>query len=173
MRQYKRQNSPWSIPAGTEETPFNGTFEGDDYIIDGLILQGTGTCQGIFGKIGPEGLVNNLKTIDLYTDGTFTYAGGIAAVNEGTIVKCTSGLNVGTAPVINGYEIEDISEFNNKITATEAAGGIVGQNDGTIRDSSSNAAVSAGDTAAGTLGKAGGIAGINHAPLPTDTTPEK
>lgn len=156
------QNSPWSIPAGTEETPFNGTFEGDDYIIDGLILQGTGTCQGIFGKIGPEGLVNNLKTIDLYTDGTFTYAGGIAAVNEGTIVKCTSGLNVGTAPVINGYEIEDISEFNNKITATEAAGGIVGQNDGTIRDSSSNAAVSAGDTAAGTLGKAGGIAGINH-----------
>lgn len=150
------EGAGWNTPIGTDQTPFAGSFEGYEYTIDGLVMTGS-PYQGIFGVIKEEGVVKNLKTINLSTDGNALNAGGIAAVNQGTIDKCGSGLNVGTSPFIHGNEIEDIEEYNNKINAKSLAGGVAGENTGSIRNSHSNALVRAEEV----QGQAGGIAGKN------------
>ena len=101
--------------------------------------------------------MKNLQTINLSTDGNALKAGGIAAVNQGTIDKCGSGLNVGTSPFIHGNEIEDTEEYNNRINAKSLAGGVAGENIGSIRNSHSNALVRTEEV----QGQAGGITGKN------------
>lgn len=150
------EGAGWNAPIGTDQTPFAGRFEGYDYTIDGLVMTGS-PYQGIFGVIKEEGEVKNLKTINLSTDGNALKAGGIAAVNQGTIDKCGSGLNVGTSPFIHGNEIEDTEEYNNRINAKSLAGGVAGENTGSIRNSHSNALVKTEEV----QGQAGGITGKN------------
>ena len=150
------EGAVWNAPIGTDQTPFAGRFEGYDYTIDGLVMTGS-PYQGIFGVIKEEGEVKNLQTINLSTDGNALKAGGIAAVNQGAIDKCSSGLNVGTSPFIHGNEIEDTEEYNNRINAKSLAGGVAGENTGSIRNSHSNALVRTEEV----QGQAGGITGKN------------
>ena len=147
------EGSSWKLPIGTEELPFQGTFQGDNYIIYNLNLQGEESCQGIFGVIGESGIVENLKTTAIKSDGGAQTAGGIAGMNAGTIEKCNSGLYLPQAYWITD-KIAYLEELNSNITASEMAGGIAGINRGQIEDSSSAASVSSGS-------RGGGIAGVN------------
>ncbi|MBQ1658934.1 MAG: hypothetical protein II059_03730, partial [Clostridia bacterium] len=81
-------------------------------------------------------------------------AGGIAAVNEGLIDHCVSGINTQSQKLIKtiyGKE-RSLSSFNSAVNGT-VSGGIAGKNNGTIRGCRSSAFVIGEDSA--------GIAGIN------------
>lgn len=146
----------WSVAIGTEEHPFNGTFEGDNYYIYNLTQNGTQENQGIFGVIGENGNVMNLKTLHMISKGAAVNNGGIAAVNHGQITKCSSGVYLPTAAFIINGSIKDI-DWNSYIHASGRAGGIAAYNDGTIRDSSSGSIVDGKELAGGIAGENAGI----------------
>ena len=78
-------------PIGTENTPFLGTLNGNGLTIT-LNSNAPGEYAGLFGCIGSEGTVKNLTVRvagDIGNNAT-TYAGAVAAVNNGTIGQDTS-----------------------------------------------------------------------------------
>ncbi|MEG1431579.1 InlB B-repeat-containing protein [Eubacterium sp.] len=146
----------WDLPIGSEDHPFTGVFEGNDYIIVGLRAQSAVDKQGIFGVIGEEGQVSDLIVVDFDMAEQTEIAGGLAAVNKGTISGCSSGANFydGGSYFDKNNNLVPLTELNSEIKA-KTAGGLVGVNEGTIVDSRNNSIVAGVDYA-------GGIAGINH-----------
>lgn len=102
---------------------FQGTFEGNGQKIvnmrtaDIALIDepGNGSCQAFFGNIGEHGIVNDLD-IDGLAEGRY-FTAGIAGVNWGMIMNCHSSVTVR-------------SEFE--------AGGLVGNNYGTVVNSYCN-----------------------------------
>ncbi|MEL7603838.1 MAG: GLUG motif-containing protein [Bacillota bacterium] len=92
-------------PIGTPAHPFRGTFDGNGISIDHLTIDDTyvftaagARCVGLFGDIGAGGAVKNIVlnapeiTVNHTSGGysnTYSYVGGIAGVNEGTVSGCT------------------------------------------------------------------------------------
>lgn len=179
-------NSVWSIGIGSadENKPFNGAFHGNGYIIAGLNIN-TGSYGGLFEVIGENGTVDNLLVIDCdYTTSSCQNAGGIAAVNNGTISYCVSGVNITSGRLfynpktqesiaaaelnsnIRGKTAGGVAAINNGkicasrnasiVVATENAGGIAGMNKGEIYACANNAGI--GSTGAKV---SGGLAGTN------------
>ncbi len=126
------KDSRWTLPIGTNDKPFCGIFDGKGYAIMGLnvSVQDNG---GLFGVIGEGGLVKNLSVIDCDFNQKSDKAGGIAAVNNGTIDHCISGINVENGLVINTakYGKININTLNSYVTGTQA-GGVAAENNGTI-----------------------------------------
>ena len=106
-------------PSGTSDTDldnysFNGTFDGQGHTIKGLtfkISDPDAIYMGLFGRIGSEGVVENLNVDNSdYSDdsddssfGIYAAAGDvngtrnigtIAGVNHGKIINCRSNVNV-------------------------------------------------------------------------------
>jgi hypothetical protein len=111
---------------GTDTERFNGTFEGQGFSINNFsYLSKNHNFVGIFGCIGTEGLVKNLRLKDtnIYFSGGGVISGavgGLAGSNKGTILNCSnSGFTSGS------YSI----------------GGLVGANNGTILQSFSKTTV--------------------------------
>lgn len=106
-------------PIGSAETPFEGTFQGGCYTIDGLTVSAM-DAVGLFGEIGTDGTVKDLELLR-YTviggksgqgAGTALTAGGIAARNRGVILNTGIGsgeLNLYgmNRPVQVGYLVGD------------------------------------------------------------------
>lgn len=90
---------------GSGNTEYTGTFDGRDHRIIGLEVKNDNA--GIFGTIGNNGVVTNLRVYSSNFTGT-TNAGAIAGVNKG--------------------RIENIITLGNEVTASRNAGGIVGIN---------------------------------------------
>ena len=155
-------NQVWTLPIGTADHPFNGTFEGKDYSIEHLTIQlerkesSDGTA-GLFGVIGENGVVQHLSVLNLTWDAATEYAGGIAGVNLGTINYCSSGINIGGTGDESGYIDMDtpFAMLQTTVSGTDTAGGITAVNRGKILNSRSNALVTGAETA-------GGIAGSNY-----------
>lgn len=143
----------WELPIGTQEHPFTGTYQGNDYYVLGLKQRSAG-LGGLFGVIAETGVVRNLSVVDFDYKEWTDIAGGVAAVNYGLIDGCGSGVNIHSAATIfrNGKPVP-ITTLNSEVKGTFYAGGIAGQNEGVIKNSRSNAQV--------TGRAAGGIAGIN------------
>ena len=147
------ENSKWTQGIGSvaDKKPFNGTFNGNGYCIIGLNVDSP-EYGGLFETVGENGKIKDLFVFDCDFSSSSKTAGGIAAVNKGTIDHCTSG-----AYLTSGYiHIEDkdvyAPEFNSKING-ELSGGVVGENSGSLIGCRSAAAVS------GT--QCGGVAGVN------------
>ena len=136
------EGSVWSQPIGTDDKPFMGTFDGKGYGIISLNVN-CGDNGGLFGVIGESGTVKDLMVIDCDFAADSTYAGGIAAVNNGTIDHCTSGVNMPANLKIklpSGKKITP-ADYNSLVTGTYA-GGIAAINNGTITGTRSGAFVS-------------------------------
>lgn len=71
----------WTLPLGTQEHPFQGIYEGEDYYILGL--RPVNGSNGLFGVIGESGMVKNLSVIDFDYSETPETAGGIARNKPG------------------------------------------------------------------------------------------
>lgn len=130
-------------PIGGDREIFAGTFDGQGYAISELNIniKAAGDLRGgLFGYIGKSGMVKNLGvkggTISVVSTDSYTFAGGIAGENEGTISNCYTDVTVGGAS-------------NN---SEDSYGGIVGYNRGTITHCYATGAVTS-------IGYAGGIAG--------------
>ncbi len=136
-------------PVGKDSTKiFQNIFDGNNYTITTPYTK-TGTFAGLFGVIGANGVVKNVKVTN--PNITHTRNGGaIAGFNNGLIDNI----------VVTGGSV---STTSNKAFS----GGIVGRNNGTISNSSNGSAVSNKNTNQNntdtTYAKsyAGGIAGFN------------
>lgn len=129
--------SDWNLAIGTDASPFEGTYEGNNYYIVGL--RPTGEVNGLFGVIGESGTVKNLSVVDMDFANTLDIVGGIVGVNKGIIDGCGSGVNISGAAMIeiDGKDTS-LAELCSDINGV-MVGGIVGKNEGTIRNCHSNA----------------------------------
>ncbi|MBR2732975.1 MAG: hypothetical protein IKD80_01830, partial [Selenomonadaceae bacterium] len=117
--------SEWTPIGINGESPFNGTFDGDNHTISKLKISEGNDNAGLFGI--NSGTIQNVTLTSVNVTGT-SNVGGLAGSNDGgTVDNCiVSGTVTGTGS--NAY-----------------AGGLVGSNDsGTIKDSISVATVSVG-----------------------------
>lgn len=122
-------------PIGNEKIEYNGIFEGNGHTINNIYINSNNSNQGLFGVVGENGKVKNIK-INGKIETTGIFAGGITGVNNGTILKCSNNAEM----VMNG---------------ACGAGGITGANNGTIMKCINQANISSrGETA-------GGISGFN------------
>lgn len=126
------------VPIGINGKQFNGIFDGNGKIISGIRIDSSCNCQGLFGDIGFNGKIKNLKVINSHIKGG-SYVGGIAGKNKG---KISNSCYLGT------------------VTGNIKVGGLVGVSDGTISCCYSCGAVT-GNGDDGNVGNIGGLVGCN------------
>lgn len=154
----------WNPIGDSLTKSFNGIFDGDNHVIRGLYVsksyeiyrtdQSDSICLGLFGSLGIDGVVKNLKFENTYIAAsvishisTKTHAnmGGVIGINDGRIENIIFegilkiGGNAGGLVGKNNGHIEDVS-FEGSITGGGNIGGIVGFNTGSIKN-----AISTGD----------------------------
>jgi len=148
--------NPW-VSIGTKANPFNGNFEGNGKIISGISADQNLSYQGLFGYIGSNGTVKNVRVIaDIKGK---DYVGGIAGYNEGEISNVYFDGSVSGANYVGGIAGENAKNIsssysNGNVGGANYVGGFAGKNSGSIR-----VAYSAG-TVTGT-GNVGGFVGSN------------
>ncbi|WP_409226792.1 GLUG motif-containing protein [Gudongella sp. SC589] len=134
--------SPWKDgegwnPIGSGSAPFEGSYDGDGYSIEGLYInRSIGRYQGLFGYVGSSAVLKNMDLSNSYVSAD-QYTGTLVGYNAGEISNCSSS----NVEVLNGWDY---------------AGGLVGFNSGTIYDSSTTGIVKTSDF------NAGGLVGSNY-----------
>ena len=129
--------------SGTNWTPigidynhrYAGTFDGGGHTITGLAVTGSDQYAGLFGRIGEDGTVKNVKLEDVQitSDNSSGYAGGVAGDSWGTIENCSvSGSVSGTTfagGVVGSQWGGSITGCNSSATVKGVifAGGIAGE----------------------------------------------
>ena len=121
---------------------FEGIFDGNDHVISYLTVDGSYYC-GMFGKINSDGIVTNLKVINLSVKG-IDYVGGLVGYQYGGIIT-------------NCYSSGVVSSVSNSYSF---AGGLVGnQREGVITNCYSTGTVSVSTTSDEANSFAGGLVG--------------
>ena len=119
---------------------FSGIFDGNGHTISGLMLTQSMTPTGLFGRIGPAGVVKDLTVSGTVApSGDAKFVSGIAGENYGSILGCsftgsvTGKSEIGGIAGINALTgcIEDC-EANGLVIGADMTGGIVGCNLGAI-----------------------------------------
>lgn len=126
-------------PIGNAGKTFEGVFNGAGYTISGIACTNNGEA-GIFGTIGENGVVKNLKTAGGSVGKAGGTAGGIAAVNKGLIDSCENDVT---------------------LLKTMYAGGIAGKNEGKVAHSLNKHAVEVTETGLNIAFYVGGISAYN------------
>ena len=102
-----------AIGNATAAYQFQGEFDGDNYAISNLKIDKNAIDQGLFGYVGSDGIIENVKLVDATVKGQRD-VGGIVGENNGTVRNCMA---IG-GTIENGYA---------HATANwAAAGGVVG-----------------------------------------------
>ena len=157
----------WS-PVGGSQYAFNGTFDGAGHDISGmtvgaadapLALDKENLYIGLFGVLGSEATVKNLKVTDLEIYASYeasAYIGGIAGYKDGSR---TNGVFTG-AVIDSCYTSGKIAYTGAK--GNQFVGGIVGmQYKGAVINSAAEVTASC-VVASGDLAEIGGITGLNN-----------
>lgn len=130
-------------PIGTNENPFNGTFDGSSedglYSISGLYIKPIDNYVGLFGYAGADSLIQNLKLINSYIDTKYTYTGSVVGWLEGNLqgvysdailnstMQSCGGL-VGQFAGVDTISSISNSWFAGEVTSSNTySGGIVGR----------------------------------------------
>ena len=138
----------WDPIGGDDAAPFSGHFDGAGYSIYGLYCTGNDKYQGLFGYLGENAVVSNLRLEYGYVTAAESLAGGIAGLSAGTVHNC---VNNGTIIIhtqqsdylsggLVGSNTGIITNCTNHATV-QGSGGIAGGNSGTISGCSNDAAV--------------------------------
>ncbi|MEX3789530.1 beta strand repeat-containing protein [Paraburkholderia sp. BR14374] len=154
------------VAIGTVFTPFMGQFDGQGNTIGSLtvaqvVASEFSRLMGMFGVIGPPGVVRNLdisgtaSTTPLQM--AVVYMGLLAGINNGTVVRVNTSGTVRTVAFSNAVDFS-------------IAGGLVGTNAGSILRSSSSAAVSTGGGLGGLVGTNSGLISQSFATGPVDSS---
>jgi hypothetical protein len=117
---------------------FKGIFDGNDFIVSGIYINGNLGYYGLFGYVSSGGIIKNLGVYASYIKGDYI-VGGLVGNNMGaTINNCS---------------------FTGTIMAESYAGGLVGQNvAGKINNSFSTGSITGTGSANGSVG---GLVGRN------------
>ncbi len=140
---------------GTEDVPFQGSFDGKGHTITGMTVIGENDSQGLFGVIGKQGNVSNVRLEDSFAAGKDA-TGGITG--------------------INGGQVSEVESSHNLIMSCACVGGIAGRNIGKIENTTSEDVTIIGldDTMHADreemdrINGAGGITGLNDGGNITD-----
>ena len=133
-------STPVGAPIGNRALPFTGVFDGGGHSLKGLAindLTATSKPLGLFGVLGAPGVIERLRL----TAPSLQSAGPMSA-----------GCLVGE--IAQGATVQQCSTEQGSVStpASDAAGGLVGDSGGTVRECCSTTAVTA-------LGLAGGLSG--------------
>lgn len=131
-------------PIGTWTDSFSGSFDGQGLKIRGLfIMRPDQDYVGLFGCVGPEGLIEDACVVDADVTG-LQYVGILTGANWGTIRSSRSA---------------------GSLTGSLDVGGLAGRNDsgGTVSDSCSTAAVTGYAFVGGLVGSNRGNVETSHA----------
>ena len=128
-------------PIGSKESPFKGSFDGNDYTISGLNISGTigrtsdekgASYAGLIGYLASGSSVTDLM-IDASTITGNQYTGAIAGYNEGSIKNCQldkKGIVNGATYTggLVGYSTQPLSSLRNRGTVVGKVntGGVAG-----------------------------------------------
>lgn len=134
-------------PIGTFLSPFIGVLDGGSHSINNLTIASSAFDVGLFAMIGSSGVVRNLdlSNVNIFGTGSNSVSrnvGVLAGENDGTITN---------ALVTN----------SNVVIPSGTAGGLVGNNLGTISQSTASVTVAGTDPAAVGGVTLGGLAGSN------------
>jgi len=137
------------VPIGfDDDDPFIGIFDGNGYTISNLKINSPDYSYiGLFGVIGENGIVRNVRLIDVEITGN-TAVGSLAGVNGGTVENsyATMGNVTGNNYVgglvgynrdgdIDGYIGIVRNSYANVEVNGNIVGGLVGQNNGIVENS--------------------------------------
>jgi hypothetical protein len=140
------KSTPLAKPIGSRPAPFTGVFDGGRHSIRGLTVNDTTVLNapfGLFGVVGLPGVIERLRLIapsiqTMGSGGTGALAGELA--QGATIQQCS------------------VEEGSVSTPASGAAGGLVGDNGGTVRECFSTTSVTALGLAGALLGRNTGLA---------------
>ncbi|MDF2714007.1 MAG: hypothetical protein K0R28_932, partial [Paenibacillus sp.] len=136
------QSRQW-VPIGSSEArAFEGTFNGNNYLIDGLTMTPVYDYSGLFGVIGQQGKVQNMNMEPLSVAGSL-YTGVLAGYNRGTVsnatIKLLNGVQI-SGGVVGGVFGKNTGAFSGVILSMDGgsrvaatgigaiAGGLIGDN---------------------------------------------
>lgn len=78
-------------PIGDETRQFRGTYDGRKHKISGFVVNGSYKHAGLFGYLGYEGMITNLRvngTVATTTRNETAYAGGVVGFAYANVVNC-------------------------------------------------------------------------------------
>ena len=121
-------------PIGTSfGNSYTGTFDGGGHTITGLTVTTNGQYAGLFGCLGKAGTVKNvvLEGVQITSDNSSGYAGGVAGNSWGNIENCSVSGSVSGSDVggVVGYQlVGSITGCSSSATVKgmNRAGGVVG-----------------------------------------------
>ena len=125
----------WTPIGKDDNKAYTGTFDGNGKTITGLTVTGSYKYAGLFGDIDENGTVKNvvLEDVQITSDNSSGYAGGVAGDSWGTIENCSvSGSVSGTTfagGVVGSQWGGSITGCNSSATVKGVifAGGIAGE----------------------------------------------
>ena len=125
----------WTPIGKDDNKAYTGTFDGNGKTITGLTVTGSYKYAGLFGDIDENGTVKNvvLEGVQITSDNSSSYAGGVAGDSWGTIENCSvSGSVSGTTfagGVVGSQWGGSITGCNSSATVKGVifAGGIAGE----------------------------------------------
>ena len=118
-----------------QDKPFLGTFDGQGYIISGIVIKDTSELGGFFAYNG-----GTVKNLSISITANTASAAALVVYNGGSVLNCASSGQIGS-------------------DTAKLAGGIVGENNGTVNNCYSVAQVSCASADNG--GLCGGICAKN------------
>lgn len=134
----------------TSPTGFDGTFDGNGYVIEYLNIMGYGKDNvGLFDVIGANGIVKNLHLRNVTINGNAKYVGGIA------------GKVFAAADALTEKSVKNVS-FHGSINVTGSTDQSVGGLFGTSERAVENAIVLGSITVSNANAKVGGVVGSSE-----------
>ncbi|TLS51045.1 hypothetical protein FE782_16780 [Paenibacillus antri] len=140
------QSNQWIAIGNAEANAFEGTFEGNGHLIDGLTVVPGQAFSGLFGVIGEEGLVKDIVLEPLSVVGEQA-TGAVAALNKGEVANVevkllneakVAGGTVGGLIGVNAKTMKNLTLRMAEGTRIEASrdgaivGGAIGDNSGAL-----------------------------------------
>ena len=146
---------PWT-PIGNEEYPFYGTFDGGEYTISGIYINGSDNNQGLVGI--SYGTVKNVHVDASLIKGE-SNVGGVVGDNKGTVQNSyhtgtVSGIDyVGGVVGYNSSGTVQDCYNTGTVSSTAFVGGVVGFNSsGTVQSCYNTGTVSGTESVGGVVG---------------------
>ncbi len=115
---------------------FTGGLNGNGYVISGVKVNSSANYAGLFGILGPDGQISNVRVKDVQVQG-IQYVGGLVGINHGTITNSSvegtvsgTGNYVGGLVGSNNRATISTSYASGTVSGGTYVGGLVGDSEG-------------------------------------------
>lgn len=155
---------------GVDSYPFEGSFDGGGYIINGLkITCSIGGDQGLFGILD-GGTVKNLGVVNVSITGFCSVGGVVGNVASGTVENCyvtgtINGVSDNIGGVAGNVEFGMVQNcyFNGTVSGVNCVGGVAGYAySSTVKNCYATGTVSGGDSAVGGVVGVANVAAVQN-----------